>query len=125
MDTVVFLDKKVFGKPTDKDHAKEMLKQLSGQEHSVMTGICLCDTREDTPKFTGKTDTAYVKFKDLSDVEIDNYINKFDVLDKAGSYGIQDVKNTFVEEVYGNFDTIVGVPTNELKALLISHDFPA
>ena len=86
MDTVVFLDKKVFGKPTDNAHAKLMLNELSGQEHAVMTGICLCDTREDTPKFTGKTDTAYVKFKELSDVEIDNYIKEHDVLDKAESY---------------------------------------
>ena len=85
-DTVVILNERILNKPGDRREAIEMLQSLSGQTHTVMTGVCiLSDERETT-----FDDTTYVTFAALTQDEIEKYIDTFQPYDKAGSYGAQD-----------------------------------
>ena len=85
-DTVVIVDNQVLNKPANAAEAKEMLKKQSGKMHRVITGVCIL-TKENIETFS---DTTFVHFKELSDWEIDYYIDKCQPFDKAGSYGVQD-----------------------------------
>lgn len=105
-DTLVYLDGKKYGKPNDKEEAKEMLKALSGKTHSVYTGVCILKNGE-SECFCTKTD---VKFYELCDSFIEKYIASGEPLDKAGAYGIQGKGALLVEKVNGDFYNIVGLP---------------
>ena len=105
-DTVVNIEGKILGKPKDENDAKEMLKTLSGNTHTVLTGFTLCCNGR---IFTSHEETR-VKFKELSDSEIENYVNTGEPLDKAGSYGIQGKAIVFVEGIKGDFFNAVGFP---------------
>lgn len=107
-DTIVVFKDKILGKPKDKADARKMLKELSGQEHKVFTGLAIIDTKNDLKINTQKE--AIVKFKDLEDQEIDDYVATGEPLDKAGAYGIQERGVLFVEEVRGDYSTVVGLP---------------
>ena len=118
-DTVVVLGNEVLGKPTDLDDARRMLRELSGQTHQVITGVCLM-TREKQRKFAVTTD---VTFKELSDEEIDYYVEKYQPLDKAGAYGIQEwIGYIGVTGLNGSYFNVMGLPVQriyqELKGLL-------
>ncbi len=107
-DTVVCIDGKVLGKPKDEAEAGEMLKMLSGREHHVCTGFAVIDNA------TGKTvcdfERTVVKFKPLTDEEIEKYIKSGEPMDKAGAYGIQGVGALFVEGIKGDYFNVVGLP---------------
>ena len=113
-DTIVVLDGKIFGKPKDLAHAKEMLKSLSGRTHQVITGLTLFKQ--------GRSATAHavtdVTFKLLSDKNIDDYLSDKHVLDKAGSYAIQEIGDKFVKNIKGDRDNVVGLPIYLLKQML-------
>ncbi|MBO7377389.1 MAG: septum formation protein Maf [Clostridia bacterium] len=105
-DTVVNIGGKILGKPKDEKEAKKMLKTLSGNTHTVFTGYTLCLGNK---TYTGHEATR-VKFKKLTDAEIENYVNTGEPLDKAGAYGIQGKAIVFVEGINGDFFNAVGFP---------------
>ncbi len=111
-DTLVYKKGKYYGKPKDKADAFLMLKELSGDWHSVYTGVCL-KKGEETVLFYDRAD---VLFNKLSDREIKLYLERFAPYDKAGAYGIQD--GVVVKKYLGSFDTIMGLPTEKLKVHL-------
>ena len=116
-DTIVLLDNKVLGKPSDKKNAYKTLKSLSGRNHKVITGVTIIYNGI----FHTFHDTTIVKFFKLNDTEIKKYINTNAPYDKAGSYGIQDYSAIFVEKINGCYDNVVGFPLskfyNELKKI--------
>ena len=111
-DTIVYRNGKYYGKPKDRQDAVRMLKELSGGWHSVYTGVYL----KKGAMVKSFYDRADVLFKNLSDEEIESYLDKFSPFDKAGAYGIQD--GVVVEKYEGSFDTIMGLPTEKLGVVL-------
>ena len=103
-DTLVELDGKPLGKPIDESDAKKMLRELSGKRHNVHTGIAVHCHGE---IYFGVATTG-VYFRELTDIEISDYIATGEPMDKAGSYGIQGLGGNFVEKIDGDFDTVVG-----------------
>ncbi|MGE4169760.1 MAG: nucleoside triphosphate pyrophosphatase [Candidatus Margulisiibacteriota bacterium] len=116
VDTVVVLGKRILGKPETMDDAKAMLASLSGETHRVISAFCLLDTT--SGKSVSRTETTTVTFKMLSPTDIDWYCTTFNPLDKAGSYGLQEVGNRFVARVSGSLDTVIGLPTKTLYPIL-------
>jgi septum formation protein len=107
-DTIVWKDKKAMGKPKDFEEAKEMLRDLSGQMHEVITSVCF------TSKEFQKTvnDVTRVWFKTLSEAEIDYYLKTYKPFDKAGSYGIQEwIGYIGIEKIEGCYFNVMGLPT--------------
>lgn len=115
-DTIVALDHKVLGKPSDENEAIDMIKSLSGRTHEVYSGITVIKT----PEITTLSDFAVtsIKFSDLSDEDILNYVKTKEPFDKAGAYGIQGLGGVFVEEIHGCYYNVVGLPLNKLKKLM-------
>lgn len=113
-DTVVSIDGKILGKPTDKEHAKQMLRSLSGREHSVFTGITIIKGSMEK-LFYAET---RVKFFDLSEKEISDYIETGEPMDKAGAYGIQGFGSLLVEKIDGDYFNVVGLPVSILNKVL-------
>lgn len=109
-DTTVDLNGKIIVKPNDIEDAKRMLKKLSGQKHSVYTSYIIIDTQ--TGKKLQKTEKSDVKFREISDTEIDAYLKIAKVSDKAGGYAIQEEGGEFVEYTKGDFLNIVGLPSS-------------
>lgn len=112
-DTVVTFNNEIFGKPLTPDNAKVMLAKLSGNYHSVFSGLAVIDMQKNR-ELVGY-DKTEVKFKDLSEKEINDYVESCKPLDKAGAYGIQECGGAFVESIKGSFTNVVGLP----KELLI------
>ncbi len=110
-DTVVIIHDKILGKPRDADEAFFMLKSLSGETHSVVTGVCL--------QYKGKphsfSEMTTVRFFELSDDEISEYIKTGEPFDKAGAYGIQGRGGLLVKGIEGDFYNVVGLPVSRLK----------
>lgn len=113
-DTMVFLDGEPLGKPSDAEHAKEMLRKLSGRSHSVYSAVAMLAPEADI-SFVIKSD---VKFYELSDGLISRYVATGEPLDKAGSYAIQGKGALLVESVSGDYLNIVGLPMGELAKRL-------
>ena len=114
-DTVVAVDGEVLGKPQNKTEAKEMLRKLSGKTHQVYTGI----TVKKGNRIVTQTDVASVKIMDLTEEEIEFYIENFQPFDKAGSYGIQEwLGMAKISEIHGSFYNIMGLPTHLLYHIL-------
>lgn len=117
-DTLVVLDDYVLGKPKDEEEAKIFLKLLSGNTHRVLTGCSILSKGFSKSFYTD----AYVTFMDLTDQDIDDYINTKEPMDKAGAYGIQAYGSKLVKSINGDYFTIVGFPiarlNQELKKIL-------
>lgn len=113
-DTVVALDGKILGKPRDDDHAREMLRLMSGTVHYVYSGVAAI--------YGGQTVCAYektrIKFRDITDSEIERYLLTGEHRDKAGSYGIQEKGGYFVESVSGDINNVVGLPVIKLRDMV-------
>ena len=120
-DTVVVLHNNILGKPHDKKEAFEMLKSLSGATHSVVTSICAINTKLNRAALLSTT--SYVRFNQLSDEMINSYIEEFNPLDKAGSYGIQELPEGFLDKYEGSFENIVGLCPEAVKAVLKQLEF--
>ena len=115
-DTLVFLDHKVFGKPRDAAEAKEMLLQLQGRTHQVVTGVSLMHLREYRERlFAVSTD---VIFRPLTPEQVNEYLAKINPLDKAGAYAIQESGELIVSEISGSFSNVVGLPVENVQAEL-------
>lgn len=114
-DTVVVLDDTVLGKPQGEDDARRMLRALSGRAHRVISGVCVT-TVERSESFA---DTSIVRFAELTDEEIDYYIEYYRPLDKAGAYGIQEwIGNIGILGINGDFYNVMGLPTRKLYQVL-------
>lgn len=110
-DTIVLLDDTIFEKPKDKDDAIDILKQLSGKKHQVITGVCIKSTKKEVT-FSHLTN---VIFKELSLDEITFYVENFEPYDKAGAYAIQEwIGFIGVTKIEGDYNNIVGLPVQEL-----------
>ena len=110
-DTVVVLGNEILGKPKDDEDAYRMLRQLSGKTHQVITGVYLM-TKEKERGFSVVTD---VTFKELSDEEIDYYVEKYRPLDKAGAYGIQEwIGYIGVTGLNGSYFNVMGLPVQRI-----------
>ncbi|HJZ69923.1 MAG TPA: Maf family protein [Blastocatellia bacterium] len=107
-DTVVVLDGRLMGKPENEEQAKQMLRQLSGKWHAVMTGVALYDAA--SRREVADYDKTLVKFARLSEREIDWYVGTGEPMDKAGAYGIQGLGALLVDEIAGNYYNVVGLP---------------
>ena len=114
-DTVVVVDQEILGKPVDAADARRMLRLISGREHQVITGVCLTTT-EKIHSFSVSTDVA---FKQLSENEIDYYIEHYKPFDKAGAYGIQEwIGYIGVTSLHGSYFNVMGLPVQRIYAEL-------
>ena len=115
-DTIVVIDGKILGKPKDREDAKKMLKMLSGRSHFVYTAINLvCKNRNFNEVILDKTE---VFFREIDDEELENYLDRANYADKAGSYGIQEDGKYFVEKINGDYWTVVGLGVASVGKLL-------
>ncbi|WP_066503417.1 Maf family protein [Abyssisolibacter fermentans] len=114
-DTIVY-NGQILGKPKNKEHAYEMLKSLSGKEHSVFTGIAVL--QKGTVLKIVDYQKTIVEFKNLSDRTIENYLNKREYIDKAGSYAIQGLSAAFIKNINGSYSNVVGLPISKLDDIL-------
>lgn len=115
-DTLVFLDREIFGKPRDMDDARRMLTLLQGRTHQVVTGVSLIYLRGHQEKiFAAGTD---VTFQPLSMEQIKNYLMRVNPLDKAGAYAIQEYGELIIAEISGSYSNVVGLPVEQLRETL-------
>ncbi len=115
-DTVVSINGQILGKPTNEAEATQMLTQLSGRKHEVITGVCLRSLHK-SHSFTVST---WVYFKQLQAEEIQYYIHNFKPYDKAGAYGIQEwIGHVAIEKIEGSYFNVMGLPTHRLYEELI------
>ena len=115
-DTIVWLDGQVLGKPVDREDALRMLRTMSGRSHEVFTGVCITTT-EWQRSFTAQTK---VRFATLSEDEIAYYVDKFQPMDKAGAYGVQEwIGFIGVENISGSYYNIMGLPVQKLYRELL------
>jgi septum formation protein len=119
-DTIVVLDSEILGKPSTLQEAKEMLSRLSGRWHRVFTGLSLIDAA--SKRYLNEFEESRVKFKDISDFEIQNYIKTREPMDKAGAYAIQGKGALLVEKIEGDYYNIVGLPLFKLNLMLAQFD---
>jgi septum formation protein len=113
-DTLVAIDGIILGKPCDQNQAYNMLKQLSGKTHSVLTGVTIAKG----DKIINFVEETSVSFYDLSDEEINQYVQSGEPMDKAGSYAIQGKGCVFVKAIEGDYFNVVGLPIARTVRLL-------
>lgn len=116
-DTIVELDGEILGKPQNIDDAKRMIRNLSGKSHNVITAIALIPTNTKYKPITTHQVTP-VKFKELSEKEIENYVNYGESMDKAGAYAVQGFGVLIIEGIYGCYTNVVGLPIPLLNKTL-------
>lgn len=124
-DTTVVLDGEMLGKPYSADHAREMLRRLSGRTHEVVTGVSvwmvmLNETEENggdgnvSLAFRSFSESSFVTFKDLTDEDINAYVATGETIDKAGAYAIQGKGAALVVGLEGDRDNVIGLPVSTL-----------
>ena len=112
-DTLVFLEREIFGKPRILDEARQMLERLQGRTHQVVTGISLIHLRAHRERiFAASTD---VTFRPLTAGQISDYLSKMNPLDKAGAYAIQENGEMIIAEISGSYSNVVGLPVEQLE----------
>jgi septum formation protein len=106
-DTIVWFGGRIYGKPRDLEEAKEFLRELSGKVHTVFTGVA----------FDGDVKVARsdVKFRRLSDADIEEYVARVRPTDRAGAYDIDESGDLIVESYTGSYENIMGLPTEPLR----------
>ena len=117
-DTVVAVDGEILGKPRNEEHAAQMLKKLSGKQHSVFTGVCVIFEDGSGDIFTEETTVEFYK---LTDREIADYVASGEPMDKAGAYGIQGSGALLVKGIVGDYYNVMGLPVGRLHRVLQSH----
>ena len=116
-DTIVWINERVLNKPKDANDAKQILTQLSGNMHEVITGICLKSSKK-TKSFYALTK---VFFKKLSEKEIEYYVENYKPYDKAGAYGAQEwIGYVAIDKIEGSYFNVMGLPTRLLYEELLS-----
>lgn len=115
-DTMVILHNRVIGKPKDKDDARRTLRELAGETHKVITGVSIGRADGSLETFSEVTE---VEFDTLTDAEIDYYVERYEPLDKAGAYGIQEwIGAAAVKGIRGSFYNVMGLPIHRLYRAL-------
>ena len=114
-DTIVDLDGEIIGKPKSPEDAIRTLKRMQGREHTVYTGLAVLKKDYEDVRFV----TTRVRFRPMSDKEIQWYVSTGDPLDKAGSYGAQGLGSVFVESIEGNYFNVIGLPAPVLYEMLL------
>lgn len=127
-DTMVLMGRKVYEKPKNEVDAKRMLRELQGNRHEVITSLCALIEENGEYKEFIDYDKANVYIKNMSDEEINKWIEIGKPLDKAGAYAIQSEFCVFIEKIEGNYTTVVGLPMHKLYEILkqsvnLSHAF--
>ncbi len=110
-DTIVSIDNEILGKPINKKDSVKMLKQLSGNTHKVLTGVSIACYKENI--FKTFTETTEVVVRNISNDQINYYVNNFRTLDKAGSYGIQDFFSVWIKKINGCYYNVMGLPVSK------------
>ena len=119
-DTMVVKDGKIYGKPHNKIHAKEMIKELlaGDRTHNIITGLSILIEENGTYKEYNTFDKVKVYFKSISDKEIEKWIDTGKAMDKSGAYGMQDEFCVFTEKIDGNYTTAIGLPTHKVYDII-------
>ena len=117
-DTLVWIGTRLFGKPASLEEAEQMISQLQGRTHQVVTGVCLLHLRRFRQKIFAET--TEVTFRPLDRKQIRHYLKAVHPLDKAGAYAIQVKGDLIVEKVAGSFTNVVGLPVERLETELRS-----
>lgn len=120
-DTIVVLENKIIGKPTDINDARRILELLSGKRHEVITGVTVLNPQGNC---FPSASVSQVKIKTLTSNEIREYIETGEPMDKAGAYAIQGKGSTLVESWSGSWSNIVGLPVETVKSLLATAGYP-
>jgi septum formation protein len=120
-DTVIALDGEIFGKPADRGDAKSMIERLSGREHEVISSVALFNGKNQ--KIDCRTVESAVTFAELSEKEIEWYLNTGEWQGVAGSYKIQGLGGCFVRSIRGSFSGIVGLPMHEFYCMLVDNGY--
>ena len=110
-DTIVCINNKILGKPSNKKDSVKMLNKLSGSTHKVITGVSIACYKENI--FKTFSETTKVIVKNISKDQINYYVNNFKTLDKAGSYGIQDFFSVWIEKINGCYYNVMGLPISK------------
>jgi len=114
-DTMVVKNNKLYGKPKDKENAKEIIKDLleGDKIHSVITGLTILIQENEKYKEYRTSDEVKVYLKDITDQEIDNWINTGKAMDKAGAYTASEEFAVFIEKIEGHMQTVIGLPVHK------------
>ena len=112
-DTLVFLDREIFGKPANAAEAQRMIARLQGRTHQVITGVSLIHLRSHRERvFAVSTE---VRFRSLNAEQVRNYLSRIHPLDKAGAYAIQEHGELIIEEISGSYSNVVGLPVERVR----------
>ena len=119
-DTIVVKNNKIYGKPKDKENAKQIIKELldGDRTHRVLTGLTVIYEKNGEYKEYKLYDEAKIFLKNISDEEIEKWIDTGNAMDKAGAYGIQNEFCVHVEKVDGNYMTVLGLPVHKLYDII-------
>ena len=119
-DTVVTLDGEIYGKPLDLKEAAKNLRIFSGRIHEVLTGVVL-SCGDQRAEFVSN---SFVKFRELNELDIEDYLSKVYVLDKAGGYAAQEHRELIIEKFEGDYQNIIGLPVSLVLDQLHKMGFP-
>lgn len=119
-DTIVVKNNKIYGKPKSREHAKQMIKELleGDKTHYVITGLSVLIQDGDEEKEFNTFDKTKVYFGDISDEEIEKWLDSGNAMDKAAAYGIQNEFCVFIDKIEGNYTSVVGLPTHKLYEII-------
>ncbi len=117
-DTVVTIDGRILGKPSDADDAARMLRLLSGREHQVITGVCLVVRG----LASGASETTLVTMSEITNAEISKYVATGEPMDKAGAYAIQGIASRWIPRIEGDYSNVVGLPVALVWRMLHAQD---
>jgi septum formation protein len=117
-DTIVAIDKTIFGKPHNANDCRNMLSRLRGRTHRVITGFCIHHPKREAAHLEAVV--TKVKVKKLSDIEIDAYIETGEPFGKAGAYAIQGIGSFIIERINGSYTNVVGLPVFEVVHALLT-----
>lgn len=119
-DSMVVKNEKIYGKPKNKEHAREMINELihGDKTHKIITGLSVLIQKGEKYQEYKTFDEVKVYLKDMSDKEIENWLNTGNAMDKAGAYGIQNEFCVFIDKIEGNYTTAVGLPTHKLYDII-------
>lgn len=119
-DTIVAKEMKIYGKPKSREDAKKMIKELTSGDriHSVFTGLCIIIEENGVCKEYKTFDEVKIYLKNMTDNEIEKWLDTGKAMDKAGAYGIQNEFCVFVEKIDGNYDSVVGFPIHKVYDII-------
>lgn len=116
-DTFIIFKDKFIGKPKDERQAREILQSFSGNEHEVVTGFAIIDTKNNIT--INNLGTAKVKFRNLTDKELDSYMATGEPMTRAGGYGLMEKAAVLIESIEGDFYSVIGLPLSQVYTNLL------